>query len=155
MKVCSLPSSVDLGAMRKRLAWILAASCLLALDVNGSDADADCYWPQWRGPLGSGVAPHADPPLEWSESQSIRWKVALPGKGHSTPVIWGDRVFATTAFPYGEAVKPRYSGAFNDHDETPVTQRHRFVVMALSRSPARNGYFLIVYYCECCAARVR
>jgi len=120
--------------MSKRLAFILAASCLLALDVNGADPDADLYWPQWRGPLGSGVAPHADPPLEWSESQSIRWKVALPGKGHSTPVIWGDRVFATTAVPYGEAVKPRYSGALNVHDETPVTQRHRFVVMALSRS---------------------
>ncbi len=122
-----------------KLAWILAASCLLALDVNGADADADLYWPQWRGPLGSGVAPGADPPLEWSESQSIRWKVALPGKGHSTPVIWGDRVFATTAVPYGEAVKPRYSGALNAHDETPVTQRHRFVVMALSR---RDGEIL-------------
>ena len=115
-------------------AGILAASCLLALDVNGGNADADLYWPQWRGPLGTGVAPHADPPVEWSESQSIRWKVALPGKGHSTPVIWGDRLFVTTAVPYGEAVKPSYSGALNAHDEAPVTQRHRFVVMALNRS---------------------
>ena len=129
--------SVYLGAMSKRLACILAASCLLALDVDGADPDADLYWPQWRGPLGSGVAPHADPPLEWSESQSIRWKVALPGKGHSTPVIWGDRVFATTAVPYGKVVEPSYSGALNAHDETPVTQRHRFVVMALSRSDGK------------------
>ena len=70
--------------MVKRIARIVAASCLLAFDASGADADADAdadvHWPQWRGPLGTGVAPHADPPVEWGESQSIRWKVALPGK---------------------------------------------------------------------------
>ena len=85
MTVGTLPMSAEWGPLRaadmgKRLARILAASCLLVLDASGADADADVYWPQWRGPLGTGVAPHADPPVEWSESQSIRWKVALPGK---------------------------------------------------------------------------
>ena len=46
-------------------------------------------WPQWRGPLGTGVAPTAKPPIEWSEEKNIRWKVALPGRGHSTPIVWG------------------------------------------------------------------
>jgi len=123
--------------MRERLTRILSALCLLALDVSCAGADAELYWPQWRGPLGNGVAPHADPPLEWSESQSISWKVTLPGKGHSTPVVWGDRVFVTTAVAAGEAVEPGYSGAVNAHDEDPVTQRHRFVVMALSRSDGK------------------
>lgn len=50
-------------------------------------ASAAHYWPQWRRPLGTGVAPHADPPVEWSEDDNIRWKIELPGKGHSTPVI--------------------------------------------------------------------
>ncbi len=57
--------------------------------------DAMHNWPQWRGPLATGVAPHADPPIEWSETKNIRWKVELPGKGHSTPIVWGDRVFVT------------------------------------------------------------
>src|SRR5438876_1220003 len=39
------------------------------------------YWPQWRGPLANGVAPHANPPLSWSESKNLRWKIPLPGKG--------------------------------------------------------------------------
>jgi hypothetical protein len=50
------------------------------------------YWPQWRGPFGTGAALDADPPIEWSEAKHIRWKVGLPGKGHSTPIVWGDRI---------------------------------------------------------------
>jgi hypothetical protein len=65
-------------------------------------ARAKHQWPQWRGPLGTGVAPHADPPVEWSETKNLRWKLALPGKGHSTPVVWADRVFVTTAAPVGK-----------------------------------------------------
>ena len=56
------------------------------------------YWPQWRGPLGTGVAPLADPPVNWSEDQNVRWKIQLPGSGHSTPVIWDDRIFLTSGF---------------------------------------------------------
>src|SRR6516225_7454521 len=65
-------------------------------------------WAQWRGPLATGVGPNANPPVNWSENKNIRWKVAVPGKGHSTPVIWGDRIFLTTAIPFGEPVKPRF-----------------------------------------------
>ena len=95
--------------------------------------DADHFWPQWRGPLGTGVAPHADPPVHWSETKNIRWKKALPGKAHSTPVIWGNQIFITTAVPFGEAHKARYSGVPGAHDEFPITHRHKFLVMALDR----------------------
>lgn len=56
-------------------------------------------WHQWRGPLGNGMAPEASPPLEWSETKNVRWKVAVPGKGSATPVIWGDKIFVLTAIP--------------------------------------------------------
>ena len=111
----------------------LAVCCLLALPVVADDESALDYWPQWRGPLGTGVAPNADPPVTWSERRNIRWKVALPGRGHSTPIIWGDRVFLTTAVPHGEALQPRYSGAPGAHDNLPVTRHHKFVVLAISR----------------------
>ncbi len=91
------------------------------------------YWPQWRGPLANGVAPLADPPIEWSETKNIRWKVELPGKGHSTPVVWGDRVFLTTAVPYGQSLPAKFSGAPGGHDEAPITHRQKFVVLALDR----------------------
>jgi outer membrane protein assembly factor BamB len=89
-------------------------------------------WAQWRGPLGTGVAPDAKPPIEWSETKNVRWKTPIPGKGHSTPVVWGDLIFLTTAIPYGEPIAPRFvrPGA---HDNNTMTHRHEFVVLAVSR----------------------
>lgn len=77
--------------------------------------------------------------MEWSESKNIRWKIALPGSGHSTPIFWGDRIFVTMAVPYGEALPPKYSDASGAHDILPITHRHRFMVIAVSR---RDGKIL-------------
>jgi len=62
-------------------------------------SESDNFWPQWRGPLATGVAPHANPPLTWSETNHIKWKTALPGEGDSTPIVWGDRIFILSAVP--------------------------------------------------------
>ncbi len=94
---------------------------------------ASSNWPQWRGPLATGVAPTGNPPTEWSETKNIRWKTPLPGKGHSTPVIWGNRIFVTTAIPSGPAVKAHFSGAPGAHDNSAITHHHEYVVMALDR----------------------
>ncbi len=96
---------------------------------------ADRNWPQWRGPLGTGEAPHADPPVRWSETENVRWKTEIPGRGHSTPAVWGDRVFVTAAIPSGDpvpAVDPH--GA---HDNAPSIRRQRFVALALDRGDGR------------------
>jgi outer membrane protein assembly factor BamB len=75
----------------------------------------------------------------WSETDgtNIRWKTPIPGRGHSTPVVWGNRVFLTTAIPYGEALPPRPSTAPGNHDNLPVTHRHKFVALALNRTDGR------------------
>ncbi|MCY4404191.1 MAG: PQQ-like beta-propeller repeat protein [Candidatus Poribacteria bacterium] len=54
-------------------------------------------WHHWRGPHTNGVAVNANPPLTWSESENIRWKVPIPGLGHATPIIWEDKIFIQTA----------------------------------------------------------
>jgi outer membrane protein assembly factor BamB len=64
-----------------------------------AEITADTQWPQWRGPLGNGVAPKAEPPLKWSESENVKWKVPVPGSGSSTPVVWGDKIFLLAAQP--------------------------------------------------------
>lgn len=61
-----------------------------------ADSAAD-YWPTWRGPDMTGVAKNSNPPLKWSETENIKWKVKLPGDGLSTPVIWADKIFFLTA----------------------------------------------------------
>jgi outer membrane protein assembly factor BamB len=95
-------------------------------------------WPSWRGPLATGVAPEGDPPVEWSEGKNVRWKVPLPGLGHSTPAVWGGRIFLTTAVPHGEALPPIESRAPGAHDNLSVTHRHRFVALALDRSTGKT-----------------
>ena len=56
-------------------------------------------WPAWRGPLGTGVAPQADPPTRWDAGTNIKWKVPLESRGSATPVVWGGRVFVVSAVP--------------------------------------------------------
>ncbi len=65
------------------------------------------HWPQWRGPKMTGEAVLGDSPVEWSEKKNVRWKVTLPGTGHSTPVVWGERVFVTTAVPTEKDADPK------------------------------------------------
>ena len=63
-------------------------------------------WPEWRGPLGTGEAPLATPPKEWDGTKNIAWKIAIPGVGKSTPVIWNDLVVLTTAVPKDASPEP-------------------------------------------------
>ena len=60
----------------------------------GEAASAAC-WSPWRGPDGTGAAPGADPPTEWSEEHNLRWKTRIPGEGCSTAIVWKDRVYVT------------------------------------------------------------
>lgn len=62
-------------------------------------------WPQFRGPTGQGVSDERGLPLTWSENKSVRWKVAIPGRGWSSPVVQGDRIWLTTATEEGKSLR--------------------------------------------------
>jgi outer membrane protein assembly factor BamB len=83
-----------------RFATLLGISMILLASFTVRGAEND--WPQWRGPLGTGVAPAGDPPTKWSETENVKWKVKLPGKGTSTPIVWGQYVFIHAAVPVAE-----------------------------------------------------
>ncbi|HEX9737129.1 MAG TPA: hypothetical protein VGG06_34635, partial [Thermoanaerobaculia bacterium] len=85
--------------MKKLLTFTAIWSLALPL-AAGAD------WPQWRGPEGTGVAPAADPPVRWSETENVRWKVPIPGRGHAAPIVWGERVYLLTAVPVEGARPP-------------------------------------------------
>jgi outer membrane protein assembly factor BamB len=78
--------------------FLLGSHCTRAGNVPAETKD---FWPQWRGPLATGVAPLGDPPSTWSETNHVKWKVKVPGSGTSTPIVWGDRIFILTAVPTG------------------------------------------------------
>src|SRR5882762_3303715 len=83
----------------------LLASLLASTSALSAPSVPAEFWPQWRGPLGTGAAPRADPPLTWNETNHVRWKTRIPGSGTATPIVWGDRVFILTAIPTGKKVK--------------------------------------------------
>lgn len=99
-----------------------------------SAQQADRFWPQWRGPRADGTSSTANPPLEWSESRNIRWKVRMPGRGHSTPALWSDRLYVTTAVPVGVTGDAEHAprGAANPRG------RHQFTVLAIDRLTGRT-----------------
>jgi outer membrane protein assembly factor BamB len=68
----------------------------------GAAAEAPDGWPRWRGPNDDGMA-RGDAPLTWSDKDHVAWKVPVPGRGNSSPVVWGDRIFLTTAVPTGSS----------------------------------------------------
>jgi outer membrane protein assembly factor BamB len=73
---------------------------MLALSLNAisSTIDPATDWPAWRGPTRDGIAaPGQDPPVHWSESENILWKAPLPGRGHSSPTVVGDRIYLATS----------------------------------------------------------
>ena len=79
----------------------LAGSLAFAAAITAAPALNE-NWPQWRGPLQNGVAPTANPPTTWSETNNVKWKVKIPGSGQATPIIWDNRVFIQTAIPTGK-----------------------------------------------------
>jgi outer membrane protein assembly factor BamB len=74
----------------------------LTLALTAANAAAVTDWPTWRGSSGTGSAPGAQPPLQWSDSQNIKWKAAIPGLGFSTPIVWQDRIYLLTAIETAE-----------------------------------------------------
>jgi outer membrane protein assembly factor BamB len=137
------------------LAPIPAALGLLAAVNPAADAPAARYWPQWRGPFMTGVAPHAKPPLEWSESKNVKWKVEIPGKGSATPAVWDDQIYVLTAVPTekkGAAEKkeavpapaaPPSSGG-RPRLSVPPEFVQRFTVLALRRSDGKTLWERVV-----------
>src|SRR6516165_4136015 len=83
----------------------LALGVLLVSGVTAGEPTKEqlANWHQWRGPLATGVAPNGDPPLKWDADTNIKWKTAIPGRGTSTPIVWGDQVFVLTAIDTGRA----------------------------------------------------
>ena len=110
------------------LAHVMAAS----QPPRTTSPAADRFWPQWRGPHATGVSKTATPPLEWSDTKNIRWKVEIPGRGSASPIVWGDRVYVLTAVPAGASL----DSSHQPRGASPST--HRFVVLAIDRATGRT-----------------
>jgi outer membrane protein assembly factor BamB len=120
----------------------LATAALVAAALFPVSAE---NWPQWRGPAGQGVSTETQLPTEWAPDRNIAWKAALAGGGHSSPVVWGDRIFLTSVIegdvvPGAKAVPHTLGGKeFIHPDSVAGDRRHTFKVIGLD---AKTGSVL-------------
>jgi outer membrane protein assembly factor BamB len=123
---------------------LVGCLCVL-LAATIVQAQTSAHWPQWRGPFFNGMA-RGDAPTVWSDTSNIKWTTEIPGRGHSTPAIWGDRIFITTAVPTGKPAPASTPAA----EQTQGGQRrggpgggagalveHRFEVLSLDRKTGK------------------
>jgi outer membrane protein assembly factor BamB len=128
------------------LVVLVFAGFASAAAAGGKDLKPAEQWPHWRGPLATGAAPHGDPPVTWDEKTNIKWKVAVPGRGSSTPVVWGDCVFVATAIDTGRVAKaedlPKTDPKLEKKTKAPNTY-HRFVLICFDRATGRPRWVRI------------
>lgn len=122
------------------IVFILLSACSPATG-RGDD------WPQFRGPGGAGVSGEKQLPLEWAADKKVQWKVKVPGRGWSSPVVWGDKVFLTAAAtdsparPGGGAGRPGGGfggGGFGGRGAAPPNAVYRFEVYCLDRATGKT-----------------
>ena len=82
--------------MHKIFATSTAVLALLAAGLLGASSNDASPWPGWRGPGGQGIA-ESTAPLDWGPEKNVLWKTKIEGQGHSSPVVWKDRIFLTTS----------------------------------------------------------
>ena len=115
------------------------------MNVNVFGETADDYWPTWRGPNYMGISPEGNPPLTWSETENIKWKVKLTGDAsNSSPVIWEDKIFFQTAIKtdvQGKSETPSTSGGARRRrgpGGAPPTNIYKFNLVCLDRNSGKQ-----------------
>jgi outer membrane protein assembly factor BamB len=115
---------------------ILVLATCVVFTVNTPCAEGS-GWPTWRGPKMTGLAENADPPVTFGEEENLRWKVAVPGRGHSTPVIWDDRLFLLTAIPQDDEPAAEAGGGGPFGISTPEVP-YSFDVICMDRHSGKT-----------------
>jgi outer membrane protein assembly factor BamB len=113
--------------------WVMASTAVIAVAQTAAPE-----WPQWRGPFNTGMA-RGTAPLKWDDTTNIRWKIAIPGRGHSTPVIAGNRLFLTTAVPTGRR-SPSAAAGGRAGGGADAGLEHRFEVLAIERGTGKIAW---------------
>lgn len=110
-------------------------------------------WPQWRGPDGQGVSVEKGLPDEWSNTKNVKWKAPIEGRGFSSPIIWGKKIFLTTALD-GEVIPGRTAGVthkmsdgsdFVHPDAVGANLKHTFKVVCLDRDSGKILWERVAY----------
>ena len=111
--------------MRRSMVWVGMAVWLAAVSAGAQE-----HWPQFRGPDGDGIAENGALPVQWSATENVAWKTDIPGRGWSSPIVWGDRVFLTTAVALGK-VEAAKKGLYFGGERKKTPPAHQWKVFCL------------------------
>ena len=122
------------------------------LTVSASPAArVEPNWAQWRGPAGQGVSVESSLPADWAPDRRIAWKVPVPGRAFSSPIVWGSRLFLTTAIegdviPGHVELKHTIGGdPWRHPDATAGNRRHTFQVLAFDAATGKTLWTKTAY----------
>ena len=112
---------------------LFLSQVLINFNVFGQ-TDYYKQWPQFRGPFSSGVMDAADLPLQWNinSGENIKWKIEIPGLGHSCPTIWNEKLFLTTAIS-GSGIDSLKVGLYGDIDDVKDNSAHEFRLYCIDK----------------------
>lgn len=138
---------------RITVAFVISlVTAVMFLSATGSSTSAG-NWPQWRGPEGQGISTETGLPDEWSATKNIKWKTAIAGRGHSSPIVWGNKIFLTTALD-GDVIPGAKAGVthklldgtdFVHPDAVGADRRHTFKVICLDRETGKILWERVAY----------
>ena len=127
--------------MQTKPIFILTSLLLFVFCTNTksfSQKGGEKYWPQWRGPLSTGAAIQASVPIEFSETKNVKWKTEIPGKGHATPIVWGNNIIIQTAVATDEKIAVQENTAESEGQRrmsgTKTDAVHEFKVVLVNRT---------------------
>jgi outer membrane protein assembly factor BamB len=123
-----------------RLLLSLVTLCLFSISIRAQD------WPQFRGPRATGVVEGQPAAVAWDAEKSVntRWKTAIPGLAHSSPVVWGDKVFVSTAVTSAAKDETRY-GLYGDVAPVKDDPKHTWKVYALDKTTGKILWERVAY----------
>jgi len=107
--------------------------------IQDPDAEPVVHWPGFRGANRDGIGDGIDTPIEWDleSGEGVAWSVELPGLGNSSPVVWGDRVYVTTAVASGGST-PLRTGLTGSGEEVEENTEHRWIVLAFDKGSGKK-----------------
>ena len=111
--------------MHRTFLVVLATSFILASNVS-----AEVNWPKFRG-NSAGVVEDGILPDTWSTNENVAWTIDIPGRAWSSPIVWGDRIFITSAIGGGDAEKPKKGLYFGGNRDKPSDKTHRWMVYCI------------------------
>jgi outer membrane protein assembly factor BamB len=115
---------------------LLALSCFFLILMQAHSQDITAFttnWPEWRGLNNTGAVAGGNTPVEFSETKNVKWKTEIPGKGHATPIIWGNQIIVQTAVATDKKAEKPVTGAPNPMSPTQTDLIHQFKVISVDK----------------------